>query len=867
MLFIMPSWKQVNEVNELRAKRLARTANPITLVAQQQPVYHPQNHPNHSLKIPQPDHNQLLTETEEKDIDKLMALISLSFKKIYKPTNNNLRTSSNTSRANQDNTLRINIGTGDDTDDEPNDQELEAHYMYMAQIQEVTLDAADNFRPIFDTEPLQKVQYDDDNYNVFANDREHPEQPEYVNDTYLEEQGDTNITIDSLDMSINEEMVDQDDYDLAKERDLLASLIDKLECEIDDNKNHNKLLESSNKTLADKLNGEIKDFKTKNKSLESSNNHFKEANNELSKTNQLMFKDLKKFQAKLDSYVKPEFIKKAQRVNPRLYDIGCYNDNLALMLALESDEIHLKAELQDKDIAISDLKKVIEKMKGKSVETKFENPSVIRQPNAFKSQRQSILGKPATFSDSLAKKDFSKSKSVTINNMSNDFSKPVTAQILPQNVNSIVKNTNMIAPGMYKMHTRPDQTITPQLPQDIRKTNKHVSFSTRVIPTTSASRPKFKCNQLEDRVMPNNSHGKMKEVEDHHRNFKFSKNKTSITACTDSLNAKTSNVNFACVTCGKCVLNDNHDMCVLHYINGVNSRTKMPMDVPISTREPKRTVNQYFETSLKRIVASESTNLEAKLGSNMSRLVRHVNGGTVKFRNDQIALILGYGDLVQGNITIKRVYYVEGLNHNLFSVGQFCYVDLDSLLSEVYTCFGSDLRKVKMIFSQYDIVTGLPKLKFIKDHLCSSCELGKPNRKSFKTKNTPSSKRRLQILHMDLCGPMRVESFNDETPEVLIDFLKLVQRGLHAQGILLSQELTGSDLVPQCPTTALEHASISPGHQSQENVPHTVEIVTTLNELDLLFSLMFDELLNGTTPVVSKSSSVTATDAPNQRQQ
>ncbi|GJT51388.1 hypothetical protein Tco_0977545 [Tanacetum coccineum] len=285
----------------------------------------------------------------------------------------------------------------------------------------------------------------------------------------------------------------------------------------------------------------------------------------------------------------------------------------------------LKAQLQDKEIAINELKKLIEKMKGKSVETKalftwfadeevkplkkqtkpkFEKPSVIRQPNAFKSQRQSILGKPATFSDSLAKKDFSKSKSVTINNMSNDFSKPVTAQILPQNVKSIVKNTNVIAPGMYKMHTRPDQTRTPQLPQDIRKTNKRVSFSTRVIPTTSASRPKFKSNQLEDRVMPNNSHGKMKEVEDHRRNFKFSKNKTSITACTDSLNAKTSNVNFACVTCGKCVLNDNHDMCVLHYINGVNSRTKMPMAVPVSTREPMQTVNQSVATSLKKTVVT-----------------------------------------------------------------------------------------------------------------------------------------------------------------------------------------------------------------------------------------------------------------------
>ncbi|GKD36447.1 hypothetical protein Tco_1251956, partial [Tanacetum coccineum] len=141
--------------------------------------------------------------SKEKEIDKLMALISLSFKKIYKSTNNNLQTSSNTSRSNQDNSVRINKGTGydnqrvvnvartrenveqpnwrDDTDDEPDDQELEAHYMYMEQIQEVTPYVVDNSGPIFDAEPLQKVQSNDDNYNVFVIENEHHEQPESVN--------------------------------------------------------------------------------------------------------------------------------------------------------------------------------------------------------------------------------------------------------------------------------------------------------------------------------------------------------------------------------------------------------------------------------------------------------------------------------------------------------------------------------------------------------------------------------------------------------------------------------------------------------------------------------------------------------------
>ncbi|GKF25457.1 hypothetical protein Tco_0081351 [Tanacetum coccineum] len=204
-----------NEINEIRAERLARTTNPLALVAQQQPVYHHQNHPNQYTQNSSTKSQQAATRnkgkeivnsstptydqepglvadademSKEKEIDKVMALISLSFKKIYKPINNKLITSSNTNRANQDNTPRINRGTGydnqrvvnvagarenvarecqklkrvkdatyhkekmllckkeearfqlneeqadwrDDTDDELGDQELEAHYMYMA---------------------------------------------------------------------------------------------------------------------------------------------------------------------------------------------------------------------------------------------------------------------------------------------------------------------------------------------------------------------------------------------------------------------------------------------------------------------------------------------------------------------------------------------------------------------------------------------------------------------------------------------------------------------------------------------------------------------------------------------------------------
>nr|GFB64145.1 hypothetical protein [Tanacetum cinerariifolium] len=169
----------------------------------------------------------------------------------------------------------------DDTDDdESEDQELEAHYMYMVQLQEVSLDAADS-GPIFDDEPLQKPI----------------------------EQDAHNVIIDSLDMSYEREEIDKndDDNDLANERELLASLIEKLKCEINKNKNRNKFLETSNKVLIEKLKGEIEDFKNKNKSLESSNNHFKEANNKLFETNNLLYTDFKKSEAELARHNSMEY--------------------------------------------------------------------------------------------------------------------------------------------------------------------------------------------------------------------------------------------------------------------------------------------------------------------------------------------------------------------------------------------------------------------------------------------------------------------------------------------------------------------------------------------------------------------------------
>nr|GFC83673.1 hypothetical protein [Tanacetum cinerariifolium] len=158
--------------------------------------------------------------------------------------------------------------------------------------QQVSPDVDDS-GPIFDTEPEQKVQNDDD-YDVFAIACQHSEQSESVHNTYLIEQDAQNVFIESVDMNYASKQIDQndEDVDLAKERELLASLIAKLKCEIDETKNRNTLLETSNKVLVEKLKSEIADFKNKNKSLT-------EANNKLSVENDQLYADYKKSKAEL----------------------------------------------------------------------------------------------------------------------------------------------------------------------------------------------------------------------------------------------------------------------------------------------------------------------------------------------------------------------------------------------------------------------------------------------------------------------------------------------------------------------------------------------------------------------------------------
>nr|GEU79648.1 retrovirus-related Pol polyprotein from transposon TNT 1-94 [Tanacetum cinerariifolium] len=571
-------------------------------------------------------------------MQKSLALIAKYFKKIYKPTKNNLRTSSNSRNKNVDTTqqykndnqsgqfgnqrtmnvggARENVGSPvvqqsgiqcfnykefghfakecrkpkrvkdsayhkekmllckqagqgvplqaqqydwlADTDEEIDEQELEAHYSYMAKIQEVlTADSS------IDYEPLEHVQ-NEAGYNVFANDIQHSKQSESISNTCLVETNDSNVIPDSPDMCEDDIQNDQNDVESDDERVALGNL----KLDVDENKKIQKQSKKSNTTLAQELK-ECKTILAKTSNALGESISIRDSLQVALQTKQTEFEKYKPFNDRTIDYDKLKLVKEKhdelikqslltkshyeglvkQKTKQEMHADLKYIESLEKEIdELESDKAGFSnmynmilQECVSKDVmcsyllSLSDLDVLDElQCKEKSMETKFDKPSVVRQPNAQRIQKPSVLGKPDPFSNSLERLYFSKTKSVPKTNVSEGLSKPVTAQTLPQTTRQAIVQLILFIV---------DSGCT-----------KHMTGNLKLL-----------CNFVE----------------------KFL--------------------------------------------------------------------------------------------------------GTVRFGNDQFAPILGYEDLVQGNITINRIYYVEGLNHNLFSVGQFCDADLEVAFRKS-TCFIRDLQ-------------------------------------------------------------------------------------------------------------------------------------------------------------------------------
>ncbi|GJT30490.1 retrovirus-related pol polyprotein from transposon TNT 1-94 [Tanacetum coccineum] len=452
-------------------------------------------------------------------------------------------------------------------------------------------------------------------------------------------------------------------------------------------------------------------------------------------------------------------------------------------LELET-ELLKKKDLIEKDVfAIAALKNELRKLKGKNdVNTAISKPSTTIAPGMFKLEIEPISHRLKNNKDAhevyLEK---------TIENT--DTLRGLVECARKQNPSEpLLESACMFAKPVTSSCNIPKQIDSLKT----KDSNKPFLTSIGVKPTTSASGSKPSGNTKNNRITQPPSSNKKNNVEDHSRKVKSSLNKMNfISEPTSNAHVKhyvrDAKFKSICAICNKCLFDANHDMCVIDYVNDVNV---------------VQIVLWYLDSGCSK-----------HMTENRSQLINFVSKflGTVRFRNDHIAKIMGYGDYQMGNVTISQIYYVEGLGHNLFSVGQFCDFYLEVAFCK-HTCFIRDLDGVDLLngirssnlynlsmdnlllsspicllskalntkswlwhrrlsYLNFDYITslvkhglvrGLPKLKYQKDHLCSACALVKNKSTYFKAnRNTPTNPK-LKTLSVAYGSfrPMRIRNIN-----------------------------------------------------------------------------------------------------------
>nr|GEV42735.1 putative ribonuclease H-like domain-containing protein [Tanacetum cinerariifolium] len=872
-----------HEVNEIRAKKIACVANPLVLVAQQQPVYHPQTHPTHYTQNSSTRSQQAATKNRGKAIVNSQQPIydQEPSMKIYKPTNNNLQTSSNTSRANQDNSLRINKSSGyknqrtgnvararetvgsttmqksgiqcynckefghvtrechkpkrakdavyhmekmllckleeagiqlnaeqadwrdDIDDDELEDQELEAHYMYMAQLQEVSLDVADS-GPIFDDEPLQKVS-NDDHYNVFAMESEHPQEEIDQND---DDNDLANEPKKRMDESIPLDKKCQSSIEIFKVKTYVNTIINGVELYKEKIANRTysgyidpfiqNTIEAKFSPVINRINAGLEQFhRCLNEEMVADLRYFNSLELEVDS-----------LRSQLETQ-KTQFLNEIDRLSKEYY----YADHMNAILSMYT-ELDKVTNLQ------CDYLELLEKCKG--LETKLSKSKMMSK--SFEALQKHAINLEIDLQQCQEK--IKNDKSFT-ENMSKEFHKEREQYFEIQDLKAQLQKKGIIISELKKL-----------------------------------------MEKLKGKSVDTN------------------------------LNAKTLNVNSVCATYETCVLNYKHDMCVLNSVAKPIKKTVASE----SNQKPRNITRKLYERISKACSwwYPKFTSLGYKWKPKSGKENVNPNTSMPLGSVSRTANILKH--MTSRSCHDKKVYYVEGLNHNLFSVGQSCDADLEVAFWKS-TCFirdlkgndlltgsrGTDLYSITLpdtnspnliclmakatssqawlwhrrlshlnfdtinLLSKNDIVVGLPKFKFIKDHLCSSCELGKAKRKSFHTKLTPSLKRRLQLLHMDLCGPMRVASINGKRCVLVIvdDYSRYT-----CTHFLRSKDETPENLHVYFAAEGIHHQT------SVVRTPEQNGVVERWNQKLVEAA----RTMLSAAKVVSKSSAVCSADSPNQRQ-
>ncbi|GJZ53486.1 retrovirus-related pol polyprotein from transposon TNT 1-94 [Tanacetum coccineum] len=456
------------------------------------------------------------------------------------------------------------------------------------------------------------------------------------------------------------------------------------------------------------------------------------------------------------------------------------------------------------------------------------------------------------------------------------------------------------AHSAYIKHTQEEAAVLRDLVEHVKSNyplDHSLESACRVRPSTSASGLHPSGNNKKNKIQRPSSSTLENKVEAHPRTVKSSlKNKNSVVEPKGTANVQHSklNANFEllCVKCNGCMLSDNHDLCVLDFINNVNARvksksikksskrkvwkptgkvftnigytwrptgrtftivenvcplTRITTTTEVPLRKPIVLENETPKPVVTLVYSSKHRKSKTNVPVSKSKVLKSVSANKKEPGQSWGSIV---SDVPSSSLDECRSskLFSEGLGHNLFFVGQLCDSNLEVAFCQ-HTCFIRNLEGVDLLtgsrgnnlytlslgdmmtsspiclfskasktkswlwhrrlshlnfgainhLSRHGLVRGLPKLKFEKDHLCSACAMGKSKKKPHKPKSEDTNQEKLYLLHMDLCGPMRVASVNgkkyilfivndysrfkwvkclrskDEAPDFIIKFLKMIQ--------------------------------------------------------------------------------------------
>ncbi|GJR31195.1 retrovirus-related pol polyprotein from transposon TNT 1-94 [Tanacetum coccineum] len=685
-----------------------------------------------------------------------------------------------------------------DTDEEIDEQELEAHYSYMAKIQEVpTADSGTN------TKPLEQVQNDVE-YNVFANVRQHSEQPESASNTCLVEKDDSNVTPDSSDMCDNDIQTDQNAKD---ERVALANLMEnlKLNTELERYKtlndrtvDYDKREHKLNETLGLLAQKEI-DIKEGLKLKAYEILVFKEKHNELVKQSLLTkshYEGLVKEKTKvitnlklkeekdIDKMISMEKELVDQAWEKHSHDHFCAPTALDIEVLIKTCLMSLAIKTQnDSFIFVHELKQ--------------EMHADLKYVESLKNEIDKLESDKAEFSnmyDILLQECFSNDVMCSYLHSLSDLDAHAELKCLYLHK---VKECKCLAQKLSKQPKTVKQmkndTVCKEKASNVFLKEREQYFKIQDLKA-----------QLQDKSI---AISKPTPFSDSLERKSFSKTKSvPKTNVLEGL-SKPVTTQILPQIARQAVRNTNVIKPGMYQIYNRTTQTRAPQ-LP----QTSRNTNPRVSTS--------------------TGVIHKTNVSRPPLRSTQIKdkVIPNNSQVKDKKTEVEDHHRISSISNKTKSITALSHLNFNYI----------------NLLSKKDVIIGLPKLKYVKDQLCSSCKVSKSKRSSFKIKIVPSSKGRLNLLHMDLCGPMRVASINgkkyilvivddysrytwtlflrskDETPEVLKEFLTMIQRNLQAPVIYVrtdrGTEFLNKTLNAFFKEEGIEHQTSTPRTPKQNGI-------------------------------------------------